>query len=103
MEKWSFITKWSGRIINNHDDVSEIFKLFMALILNTFIDNSNVRALGESAFQLVSNIAKRSVAMKNDPRATAFLKQNISLVVQRGNVASARKTAAPQSIIFQNL
>ncbi|KAL7672721.1 hypothetical protein ACOME3_007602 [Neoechinorhynchus agilis] len=60
-------------------------------------------ALGESALQLVSGIARRSRAMKRDPRATASLKQNISQTVQRGNAASVRKTAATQNITFQNL
>ena len=42
---------------------------------------------GESARELVSEIGRRITAVSKDVRSTSFLRQRISVAVQRGNTA----------------
>ena len=43
---------------------------------------------GPSANSFICDIGKRIQALTGEPRSTMFLKQSISMAVQRGNVAS---------------
>jgi len=48
--------------------------------------------LGTFGLTFVNELGKRITSVNGDPRATSFLKQRLSLVVQRGNVAAVLGT-----------
>ena len=47
---------------------------------------------GESATAICDEIGRRAAQLSGDPRASAFLRQRLSLAVQRGNAASVAGT-----------
>jgi hypothetical protein len=47
---------------------------------------------GEEALNLVTEIGRRIAELTHDPRSTAFLRQRISVAVQRGNAACVNGT-----------
>src|SRR6201995_2714330 len=47
---------------------------------------------GTSALAICEEIGGRAALLSGDPRATSFLKQRLSLAVQRGNAASVAGT-----------
>jgi len=51
---------------------------------------------GEEAMRLVTEIGRRTSFITHEPRSTAFLRQRISLAVQRGNSACINGTLAVQ-------
>ena len=57
---------------------------------------------GPSAIALCQDLGGRIAQVTGDPRSLAFLKQRLSLAVQRGNVSSVLGTL-PQSMEPQNL
>ena len=52
---------------------------------------------GEEALRLVNEIGRRTALVTHEPRSTAFLRQRISVAVQRGNAACINGTLAMQS------
>jgi hypothetical protein len=52
---------------------------------------------GEEAMRLVTEIGRRTAVVTHEPRATAFLRQRISVAVQRGNAACINGTLVRQS------
>ena len=49
-------------------------------------------AWGPSAWEFVCSLGRRLVAATGDSRAGAFLRQRLSIAVQRGNAAAVRGT-----------
>ena len=47
---------------------------------------------GASAWAFICDLGRRLVAATDDARAGAFLRQRMSIAVQRGNAASVRGT-----------
>ena len=52
---------------------------------------------GTAAVSFVNELGRRIAAVTCDHRATQFLKQRLSLAVQRGNAAAVRGTFAQSS------
>ena len=52
---------------------------------------------GEEAMRLVTEIGRMTAVDTHKPMSTAFLRQRISMAVQRGNAAYINGTLAPQS------
>ena len=52
---------------------------------------------GEEALNLVTEIGRRIAELTHDPRSTVFLRQRISVAVQRGNAACVNRTFGGQS------
>lgn len=52
---------------------------------------------GEEALRLVNEIGRRIAEVTHEPRSTAFLRQRISVAVQRGNAACINGTLAMRS------
>jgi hypothetical protein len=52
---------------------------------------------GEEALRLVNEIGRRIAEVSHEPRSTAFLRQRISVAVQRGNAACINGTLAMRS------
>ena len=52
---------------------------------------------GEQALSLVTEIGRRIAELTRDPRSTVFLRQRISVAVQRGNAACVNGTLAAPS------
>jgi hypothetical protein len=47
---------------------------------------------GEQAMELVTEIGRRIAEVNHDPRSTSFLRQRISVAVQRGNAVCINGT-----------
>jgi len=54
-------------------------------------------SMGPAGFKFISELGKRISAVSGDPRETAFLKQRLSLAVQRGNAVSILGTFSARS------
>ena len=52
---------------------------------------------GSAGLSFVNELGRRISAVSGDARATDFLKQRLSLAVQRGNAASVLGTMVPES------
>ena len=52
---------------------------------------------GEEALNIVTEIGRRIAELTHDPRSTVFLRQRISVAVQRGNAACVNGTFGGQS------
>ena len=56
---------------------------------------------GEDALKLVKELGGRLHASSGESRSTSFLKQRISLAIQRGNAASVLATIPPTSNFYE--
>ena len=56
-----------------------------------------IHTWGTAAVSFVNELGRRIAAVTGDQRATQFLKQRLSLAVQRGNAAAIRGTFAQSS------
>ena len=54
---------------------------------------------GEEAMRLVTEIGRRTAVVTHEPRSTAFLRQRISVAVQRGNAACINGTLVLQTTV----
>ena len=54
---------------------------------------------GPSAEELCKDIGSRLSVITGEPRSTQFLKQRLSLAVQRGNAAAVSGTAPSEDIL----
>src|ERR1044072_7009603 len=54
-------------------------------------------AWGQDAIRFVSDLGRRILAVTEEPRETTFLKQRLSIAIQRGNRIACRGTV-PQEI-----
>ena len=55
---------------------------------------------GEQALSLVSEVGRRIAAVTHEPRSTMFLRQRISVAVQRGNACCVMGTFPANTVTF---
>ena len=77
-------TAEANKILKYNDIISSVDFVPVA------IETSGV--WGQRAFELVAEIGRRIAEVSHEPRSTSFLRQRISVAVQRGNAACINGT-----------
>jgi hypothetical protein len=54
---------------------------------------------GLDGWELVSELGRRTASLSREPRSTAFLRQRISIAIQRGNAYCVLATNSPRADI----
>jgi len=89
-----------GSAYNQYQDPGEhdaSIRITIILIITTGVDFIPVMietfgTLGEQAFHLVMEIARLLATVTHEPRSTAFLRQCLSVAIQRGNAFCVTET-----------
>jgi len=70
-------------------DFIVVFFVFMLLLCNNNNNNNNNKGCnkGQHAMELVLEIGRRLTEVSHEPRSALFLRQRLTVAVQRGNAS----------------